>query len=455
MPAGTEPAGAGSVDIPSFSIAGAQSDTLTEDQVLDGTTPVEASGAAEPAAAGAQPGKTAEPGAEPAAGAQPDGQQAQGQDGQQPAAEALATAAIPAELTALLKDPLVAAKLQPIMPKIQAAFDQNTAYRELYPTVREAREFRETFPTLEDAKSAAQKATLLDEADDQFAGTPDQQAALATEWAESDPNAFVSMFGEAAKVLQARNPQAFEQATQSIFADRMRAAEWDEQIEAIGQAIAKGDMDRLKGLASWLVQDAAKRGIQWNPKTGRQDPAMEAAQREREAAQTERQSAITERIQFFQQRVGGSCETQIRGTITKSLEQTLKDSAFTPAGKEAIAKQIYDELDAKIRADRNVQKQLVNIIKANGKIDTSNEALKKAVALLTGRAKTLLSGVAKSVIERRTAEVVASTQQVNDKRDANANRREVGAGGAAPVVRTRKLTPKDTATMTDDEIMDL
>ena len=71
------------------------------------------------------------------------------------------------------------------------------------------------------------------------------------------------------------------------------------------------------------------------------------------------------------------------------------------------------------------------------------------------RAKALLANVAKSVITRRTAEVVAHNQQVNDKRNQAEGRREVGAGGASPAVRTRKLTPADTATMTDDQIMDL
>jgi hypothetical protein len=453
MPAGTEPAAAGSVDIPSFSIAGAQSDTQTEDAILDGTPPAEGAGSGTPA--GTEPaGKTAEPGQEPAAGAVADGKQVEGQDGQQAAAEALAPAQIPAELTALLKDPQVAAKLQPIMPKIQAAFDQNTAYRELYPTVREAREFRETFPTLEDAKAAATKSALLDEADDQFAGTPDQQRALAAEWADSDVVAFRSMYTEAGRVFAEKDPQGYAQAIEQSAKDWIRTAEWDEQIAGMAEALKTNDLDRLKGMVAWLVQDAGKRQVQWNPKTGRTDPNMEAAQREREAATTERQAALTERIQFFQQQVGGSCETQIRGTITKSLEQTLKDSAFTDDGKKAIAQEIYAQLDDKIKADKATQRALVQIIKANGKVDTSNVARQKAVALLTGRAKALLAGVAKAVIERRTKEVVASTTQINDKRDANANRREVGAGGATPVVRTRKLTPKDTAAMTDDEIMD-
>lgn len=452
---GTESAAADSGSVGSFSIAGAPPDTQTEDAILDGTTPAEGAAAVEPAAGTEPAGKTAEPGAEPAAGATADGKPAEGEPGAA-AAEQLPTAGIPVELTALLKDPLVAAKLQPIMPKIQAAFDQNASYRELYPTVREAREFRETFPTLEDAKSAATKSALLDEADEQFAGPPEQQTALATEWADSDPVAFLSMFTESAKVLQAKNPQGFEQVTQSIFTERIRAAEWDEQIAAIGDALRKGDVDRLKGLANWLVQDSAKRGIEWNPRTGRVDPAVEAAQRERTQAAEERQAAVTERITFFQQRVGGSVETQVKSTIANSIAQTLKDSAFTEQGRNAIKAEIFTNLDAKIRADKNVQKQLVQIIKGqNGKIDTSKEAHAKAVTLLTNRAKALLNTVAKEVIARRTAEVVASTQQVNDRRTQAASRTDVGAGGASPVVRTRKLTPADTATMTDDQIMDL
>ena len=435
-----------------ISIAGAAADSQTEDQLLDGT-PSEGGAAAVAdaplAGAAAEPGATDGEPAKPAAA--------------EPAAAAAAAAdnvpsAMPKELTALLKDPSVAPKLQAVMPQIQSAFDQLARIREVFPTVRAVHEFAETFPGgLEEAKAAQQKSAMLDEADDQFGGPPEQQRALAEEWITDNPDAFKSMFVQSAALLRERDPQGYEQITGQVFHDRLESSGFAEQIEAFRGILAIGNKEvwaeKLPGYVQWLVNKADELGVKWTKTAGRVDPAINAAKTEREAAAAERSAAFKERLTLFSGQVGASVHTSINQSVSALTTNLLKDTAFSDAGKTRIRTEIISTMDQAIKADRNMQRQIARITQEGFRSGNTEDAKKQLVTLLSGRAKQLLPATAKKVIAERTAEIIASNSATNDKRAAAGARTDVGAGGASPAVRTRKLTVADTAGMSDEEIL--
>lgn len=364
---------------------------------------------------------------------------------------------MPKELTALLKDPSVAPKLQAAMPQIQSAFDQLARIREVFPTVRAVHEFAETFPGgLEEAKAAQQKSAMLDEADDQFGGPPEQQRALAEEWIDDNPEAFKSMFVQSASLLRERDPQGYEQITGQVFHDRMESSGFAEQIEAFRSILAgpkESWAEKLPGYVQWLINKADELGVKWNRQTGRVDPAVAAAKTEREAATAERSAAFKERLTLFSGQVGASIHTSINQSVTQLTTSLLKDTAFSDKGKERIRTEIISTMDQAIKADRNIQRTITRITQEGFRTGKTEDAKKQLVTLLTGRAKQLLPSTAKRVISERTAELIASNSAVNDKRAAAAGRTDVGTGGASPAIRTRKLTTADTASMSDDDII--
>src|ERR1019366_10000941 len=97
-------------------------------------------------------------------------------------------------------------------------------------------------------------------------------------------------------------------------------------------------------------------------------------------------------------------------------------------------------MDDTIRADRNIQRQILRITQEGFRTSKTDEAKKQIVTLLTGRAKQILLPTAKKVIAERTGELLASNSDTNARRAAAGARSDVGTGGAPPAVRTRKLT---------------
>lgn len=453
MPAEAQPAAAGGADIGSIGLVGAPSDVQTEDAILDGPSVEGADPVAEADSVPAADGKSADPAAT-----------ADGEPAAKPANDAAATAAdnvpsaMPKELTALLKDPQVAPKLQAVMPQIQSAFDQLARIREVFPTVRAVHEFAEAFPGgLEEAKAAQQKSSMLDEADDQFGGTPEQQRQLAEEWATDNPQAFQSMFVQSAALLRERDPQAYNAITSQVFHDRMESAGFSEQIEAFRQVLATGNKEtwtaKLPGLVQWMVNESDKLGVKWNKSAGQQPPEITAAQKEREAATTERHAAFSERVTLFQGQVGASIHSSLTQSVNATVNPLLKDTAFSDTGKANIRQQIINTMDQTIRADKNIQRQILRLTQDGFRNNKTEDAKKQIVSLLTGRAKVLLGPTAKKVLAEKTAELVANNSNTNARRAAAGARNDVGTGGAPPAVRTRKLTSKDTEGMSDDDIM--
>lgn len=448
-------AGASGGSLGSIDLVGAPSDTQSEDQVLDG-------GSSE---AGSDDGQVAvDEGTDQDAAANQDdaasgdteGDLAGGKkDAQGQTQEVQVPIAIPKEFTQLLKDPAIAKKLEPVMPQIQAAFDQNKKFREIFPTVAEARAMRDVFPGgAEEAKAVAAKAVALDEADDQFtSGDPREQSALAAEWFEDSPEAFRSMFVESSKLLQARDPQAYQEITQSILTGHFQANRWDEQIEAMRVAIDANDLDRLKGLSAWLVNEAEKKGIKFD-RGGRIRPEDAALNRDRENLSREQAETHQERIAFFNERVNSTVEGEVKSAIAKSIPSLLEKSAFSDKGRERISKDVYEAIDRRLKADKSTARAMRQIIRPNGKLDLSKDAQTQAANLVTGRARAILTTVAKQIIQERTAEMISQNKNANLKKDTAGKRPDI-TGGASPHVRTRKLTPKDTAGLSDDEIMNL
>lgn len=417
-----------SVDIQPVGVAG---DTQTDDQILDVQPETSSSAAPE-----VEVTETAETTAADKTTEHTDAE----------AEITLEPGVIPPELKHLMRDAKVA-------PHLQRLVDQNSAYRQ-FGTVGQLRTINDAITRVggvEQLEQVAAKAISLDEADDAFNGTPEQQQTLAEEWLEDSPDAFRSMVSTGAKLLAQRDPQGYAAMTAEIFGGRVSELGWDEQIEAIDRALQAGDSKRLEGLANWLVESARKSGVQWQGGRGRVSPERQRFEAERSRFEKDRETHAVTQVRAFQSGVHDDVSKQVTSSVQSVITNALKTSVFSDEGKKAIVQQVVNDIDNAMKADRAVGRQFLNLIRSDNTL--SQRTKQQAVALLVGRAKSLIAATAKKVIAQRTKEVVSRQSSVNSKKTNAATRQDV-RGGAAPITRTAKLDKKTAAGMSDDEIMD-
>ncbi len=348
-----------------------------------------------------------------------------------------------------------------IGPKVQQLWDQHQAYRELYPTVAEARAVKELFPGgAEEAKAVHARALALDAADEQFvSGDPQAQGELALEWYQDNPEAFSRMVAVSARLLAEREPETYKQLTEGMFLAALQAERFDKRVDLLREALAKNDGEALKGLVETLVGWAEKRGISRPAGRDGLDPERQAIQQERERLDTERRALEGERYGAFHNAAQTSVETQVRQSIEGVLAKVLKDAPFTEGGKKRIAEDIFRQVDNTLRADRGLARQYASIVRPRGPAQGAGWRLDPAaqdavVSLLVGRAKALIPAVAKQVVAEHTSYLVGANKALIEKKEGAAKRVDI-AGGGAPEVRVRPLKPEDVRGMTDEQILDM
>ena len=457
VPQGGTSATSGNIPGESGSAAGA---ALTDEQILGITEDSQASTEATPrqedaarkgGATRQEDGRAAETQPKPEdAGLKPGATQAEEIQPGQP---------LPEWAKQLLADPAY----RGIGPKVQQLWDQHQAYRELYPTVAEARAVKELFPGgAEEAKAVHARALALDAADEQFvSGDPAAQGELALQWYQDNPEAFSRMVAVSARLLAEREPETYKQLTEGMFLAALQAERFDKRVDLLREALAKNDGEALKGLVETLVGWAENRGIsrRGGPARSGIDPERQAIQQEREKLDIERRALQAEQYGAFHNAAQTSVETQVQQSIQGTLAKVLKDAPFTEGGKKRIAEDIFRQVDNTLRADRGLARQYASIVRPRGPAQGAGWRLDPAaqdavVSLLVGRAKALIPAVAKQVVAEHTSYLVGANKALIEKKEGAAKRVDI-AGGGAPEVRVRPLKPEDVRGMTDEEILDM
>lgn len=324
----------------------------------------------------------------------------------------------------------------------QALWDQTAAYRQIYPTVAEARSYKEAVEGLggvEAIPDLVQKGQSVDQTDAAFfSGDPQQQGTVLSEMFEEDRDAFSSGVQVSLEVIKQRDPERYGQMATEILGSMLKPERFDEHIEALRESLQ--NPEALTALVDRLVKWADSKGLSQRQKDMRLDPRQQQVAKEKERLDQERQSFQQERYQTFSESVDKTVRTTIQGEIGSTLQSILPKT--TEGTRARIAKDILTEIDSTLRQDRALTNRVAQLIQPiRGQFDFSRQAQEKVQQLLLARAKQLVTGTTKKIVSDWTKDVLARNQQVNQKVGLQQTRVDItggaplGAGRRAPLTK--------------------
>jgi len=390
--------------------------------------------------AGAEPGKGSEGAGETAA------------DGD-PAADSAAKPAL-AEFERAFELPGVGAKLREIC-------ERETAYREVFPTVAEARAVRDVFPNPDAARAAATAQAELARLDTLVESRdPRAHAELLAGLQRLAPEAFRSLaitFGER---LAALDPEAHQQVAAAMAAQALAGQRWPEHVALLTRAVDQQDWPAVKFLAATL----ASQMNDWSRSLGTGPSARQHGIAEPRPAQPQPQPASSDMAAAasqFLQAVNTDVEQAVQQSVAAKVEELLPDA--TQGARQKIAGEIFRELNVALRQDpellEQVRDSVQGVLRAGyGRADAGRAEAgperENVARLIASRARAALPGVAKRVVADWSETVLRSSQARRSRQSEAASRVEVGRGGSpAPVpVRPRGV---DYRRMSDEEILNM
>jgi len=281
--------------------------------------------------------------------------------------------------------------------KLNELLEANPELRSVW---QEAQEYRKVFATPQEAQAATALLADLDKMDALFfSGRPEDHRELAKSIAELDPTAFASL------------------------------------ARAINAHLANG--------ATREGQDGSSA-----KNTSAEDQARNTEQnRERPEA-----PGLSERQAEFFHGANASAVEGVLEAIEGQVERLLPEGVSRSARSRVVG-EIYRELDTSLRSNRQLAQQLREAFRS-GSQDTDHQ--RAVVALIVGRARQALPGVAKRVLQEWTSTLVTANQE-RRARQRTAERRVDIAGSGSGNDGRRGMKPRDIdyARMSDADILNL
>lgn len=336
----------------------------------------------------------------------------------------------------------------------QALWDQTAAYRQLYPTVAEARIAKEAVEGIggvDAIQELVQKGQSVDQTDAAFfSGDPQQQSAVIAEMFEEDRDAFTSGVSVSLEVIRQRDPERYGQMTTEILGSMLKPERFDEHIEAFRENA--NNPEALTQLVNRLVQWADSKGLSQKQKDTRLDPRQQQVAKDKEQLNQERQSFQQERYKTFSESVDSGVRTDVQKEIGTVLTSILpKTSEGT---RSRIAKDILTEIDSTLKQDRNLTNRVAQLLQpTRGQFDFSKATQDKVQQLLMNRAKQLVNGTTKKIVSDWTKDVLARNRETSQKTGLQQTRVDITGGAPPGSGRKAPLTKEKAATMTDAEIL--
>lgn len=267
----------------------------------------------------------------------------------------------------------------------------------------DAKAYRESFRTPTDARTATVALADLARMDALFfSGKPQDHAELARVVASLDPAAFQSL----AKTMAEVASQAQEKVSDGSSAENGAGREQQE-----GQPGGHGG-----------VEPSSQRGV---------TPAQE---------------------EFFHSTNAAAVRAVI-DSIESQVERLLP-AEISKGARNRLVGEIYHELDASLRADRQFASQAREAFRS-GTLD--EEHRQAVVALVNNRARQALPAVARRVLNEWTSAIVAANQDRRARQRAAERRVDIVGSGRTGNDGVRPTTPKDInySRMSDADILNL
>ena len=298
-----------------------------------------------------------------------------------------------------------------------------------------------------------------------FSSQPSDHAALAARMHELSPEAFQN-FAKAVQAHAAKVNASAQQSPGVATTAGSTAGPGNSVSPATAQQLelfpsqasdsgsAPGDAGQVSGQ---IEQQSSQQSGARAPVSGAQG-AREAHQSVAQAASAQPAVASASdprraaQVAFFHDTNAAAVE-QILGTIQAQVNQLLPDSV--PAGtRNRIIGEVYRELDATLRSNRQLGRQLREAFQAGAGDGAHQRAI---VTLVAGRAKQALPTVAKRVIGEWTQSLVAANHERLSRREAASKRVDIAGAGASDGVNRKPMSARDVnyKRLSDSDILNL
>jgi hypothetical protein len=280
-----------------------------------------------------------------------------------------------------------------------------------------------------------------------YSGDAASRTALAQSLFASDPAAFRAMFDEAARLLgitAAQRDGTSREANERRNGDAREAAAHGPTPALVGNdrhsnapaGNANGQNDSRKAIRA--DRDALTGG------------ANAANSQGTSAAQG---SFPAESYRAFENSTNEAVAREVRGAITRTLEQVLPEGVAAGAAKR-IGEDIFGEVGKLLAADAQLSAQVGESLRG-WRFGAAEQ--QQVASLLSGRARQILPSVARRVIGEWTNSVLSTARTRATRSEAAARRVDVGSaasGDAAGRGAARALRPReiDYARTSDDDI---
>jgi hypothetical protein len=300
---------------------------------------------------------------------------------------------------------------------LRVAFDANPELREAW---HDASAFREAFPTPEAAREATVLLEDLNRMDALFfSRRPEDHAALARAIADLDPAAFASL------------ARAITEFTRNGSPSSSRASSSD-------AAGASTNGKPLNGAADTRV-----------PETIAETSAVHES---RDTGHESRPSPSDAQTEFFHATNASAVEGVI-SAIESQVERLLPEG-ITKSARARVVGEIYRELDANLRSNRQLASQMRDAFRS-GSLDADHQ--RAIVSLITSRARQALPGVAKRVLNEWTSTLVTANQERRTRQRAAEKRVDIAGSSGAGNDGRRSMSPRDLdySRLSDADILNL
>jgi hypothetical protein len=181
----------------------------------------------------------------------------------------------------------------------------------------------------------------------------------------------------------------------------------------------------------------------------------EAAAQNAKPAETQANSKgglAAAQAQFLQSANAATIE-RVNEAIAAQLEKLLPEGA--PAGaRDRMAREIYRELDGALQSNRELGKQVRDLVRS-GSFDAGHQSA--LVSLLASRARQALPAVARRVLGEWTSALLSASRDRQARQRSAERRVDIAGSGGKGTGNARSLSPReiDYARMSDADILNL
>jgi len=320
--------------------------------------------------------------------------------------------------------------------------------RELWNDVQQTRQdaaaYREVFAKPEEARAAADRARLLDDIDRAyFTGDAQQRSQLAAMMLREDPAAFREMVFAGLRALEEAGKSGAGKSVAQAF-----------RPEGVSSGDASATVDR-RGLAP--------EGASYSAAAASSAPTAVDA-----SGQHDSQLAA---YAAFERAANQELEQSVGGAIERTLDQALPNAnrSDSAAMKGRLAATIRQDIEKALQDDRQLGQQVAQILAARR---LNDESRAQVVRLIGDRARQLVPGTAKRVLQDWTQTTLAAHRSRTSQNETAAGRNDLtaasgdarssrteAAAGSRVSTRNENRTSKDTRVdyrkLSDEQILNL